>query len=52
MFLAMVADGKTAAHGEKGRKTAKAQPEPASGWDLIGWALGPSLITGVSRALP
>ena len=41
--LATVADKKTAASWEKGRKTAKTQFESAFGWVLIGRVLGRSL---------
>ena len=36
--------------GEKGRETAKTQPEPAFGWLLTGWVLEGSFI--FSRVLP
>ena len=48
MFWATITDGKPAASdkatlGEKGRETAKTQPEPAIGWVLFGWVPGRSL---------
>ena len=41
--LAMVADGKTAASWEEGKRNCKTHPESAFGWVLIGWVLGRSL---------
>ena len=53
MFLAMIADGKTAASdtytGEKARETAETQPEPASGWVLIGRVFVRSLTLSSDR---
>ena len=41
MFLATLADGKTAASWGEGEKTAKTHPEVGFGWVLIGWVLAP-----------